>query len=263
MPRTGVRIPGWERKERYLAYRQHREWCTRGGERPLYNQAIAEGWLAAHPSPQVQDGVALYRHLLSRQPDRSVTICAIGTLSALAQLLDSPPDAASPLSGLALVAQKVERLVTMAGAEFPEGEDTFNWRMDLPAAVQVVERWPTPLVASSLGTSVYTGARFMAAAPPDHPVAVAYRTFLGDSRANRPSWDLLAVWYAVCQPAGALAARCGFTLQLVAQSGRHRWIPGSSPPDRCYLVPLLDDLQLARRVEDLMIASLCPGDWSS
>ena len=49
------------------------------------------------------DGWQLYRRLLSAQPDRSVSICSIGFVTALAQLLQSEADEYSPLSGVELV----------------------------------------------------------------------------------------------------------------------------------------------------------------
>jgi inosine-uridine nucleoside N-ribohydrolase len=67
----------------------------------------------------------LYRAILAAQPDQSVTLIAIGPLRNLYYLLLSSPDAHSPLTGAALVAQKVKLLSCMGGG-YPTG-DEFNF----------------------------------------------------------------------------------------------------------------------------------------
>lgn len=54
------------------------------------------------------DAVALYRRILSEQPDGSVVVVAVGPLRNLANLLRSRADDASPLDGRALVAKKAK-----------------------------------------------------------------------------------------------------------------------------------------------------------
>ena len=57
----------------------------------------------------------MYRRILAAQPDHSVDFIAIGPLNNLSDLLNSEADLYSPLSGKELIAQKVTRLVMMAG----------------------------------------------------------------------------------------------------------------------------------------------------
>lgn len=88
------------------------------------------------------DGAALYRRLLADAPDGSVTVCSIGFLTALAQLLESPPDGLSPLGGAELVRRKVARAVVMGGAFAKDAEPEYNFAMD-PEAVRTFFRlWP-------------------------------------------------------------------------------------------------------------------------
>ena len=89
---------------------------------------------AHYPHPTIKtsdapDAVAIYRQLLAQQPDSSVVICTVGFFTNLKELLHSPADAYSPLTGKELVARKVKRLVSMAGA-FPEGKE-FNVYCDV------------------------------------------------------------------------------------------------------------------------------------
>lgn len=68
------------------------------------------------------DAVEVYRKILSKQPDSSVTIVTVGFLSNLKNLLQSKPDAFSPLNGKDLVEKKVKHWVAMAG-KFPIGKE--------------------------------------------------------------------------------------------------------------------------------------------
>lgn len=68
------------------------------------------------------DGYKLYRKLLSQQKDHSVTICSIGFLACLAQLLQSEGDEYSPLNGVELVRRKV-CTVYLQGGVFSEAEE--------------------------------------------------------------------------------------------------------------------------------------------
>ncbi len=95
-------------------------------------------------SGEVPEAVDLYRQLLARQPDHSVTIVALGAYTNLAGLLASP-------TGRALVTDKVTRLVIMDGL-FPGGiGPVTNQKLDLAAARTVVAGgtdaapWPTPI----------------------------------------------------------------------------------------------------------------------
>ena len=68
-------------------YRQHRERMP--GR--LYHRAMAEAVPEALPDRfRPEEGVALYRRLLEQAEDGSVTICAIGLLTLLAELLRQP-----------------------------------------------------------------------------------------------------------------------------------------------------------------------------
>jgi len=247
-----VQIPDWTTNPRYEPYRRHRERCAK----PLYNEVVTQTVTDRIPSSIYRDAVWQYRNLLSRAPDGSVTICVIGTLTTLAQLLDSPPDKISSLTGQDLVAKKVRTLVTMAEGFPPSGEDGFNWKMDLVAASKVISEWPTDLVVSPLGRNVLTGSRLMAATPPDHPVTLAYRTYLGDTSADRPSWDQLAALYAALGPSSLLTESWEVGLILDPENGRHEWGTTESSARRGYVSASTEPQVLAQHVEDLMIESV-------
>src|SRR5690606_275877 len=58
----------------------------------------------------VPEAVALYREILSNQPDSSVTIVSVGFSTNVLRLLMSMPDRHSSLTGKELVAKKVKLL---------------------------------------------------------------------------------------------------------------------------------------------------------
>ncbi len=151
------------------------------------------------------EAVALLRQTLAAQPDGSVAIAQVGFFTNLARLLDSQPDAHSPLNGRELVAKKVKVLSLMAGAFQTVNWNTrhleYNVKLDVPAAQKLAKEWPTPLVWSGFEIGV-------AAAFPHrvieqdlnylthHPLKEAYYLYNPPPH-DRPTWDPTSVLYAV------------------------------------------------------------------
>lgn len=242
----------WEGSSSGDRYMQHRR--SLGEKGMLYNELIGRAWLATNATSPATDAVRLYRQLLARQADASVTICAIGTLTAVAGLLGSGPDDISDMPGHELVARKVQSLVSMAIASYPAGRDGFNWRTDLQSAAMVIRECPVHLAVQPGGGDVLTGARFMANVSPDHPVSTAYRTWLQSDQKNRSSWDQLTALYAVRGKRDVFSERTGLTLTLDENSGSHEWDSSTGVgPARTLIEPAVDSAVLATMVEDLMI----------
>lgn len=253
LPVAMVSPEAWERnpsRDSYLALR-----ATAGSKGMLYNDKIGSEFKKTHDF-KTPDAVQLYRQLLSEQPQKSVTICAIGTLTALAELLVSGPDEISPFTGRELVAQKVRGLVSMAGATYPEGKDGFNWRMDLPSAASVINAWPTPVAVQHLGSDVLTGRHFIARAPADNPVRQAYEIWLGSPHKARSSWDQLTLIYAVLGAGDIFTEKHALSLYLDCETAMHSWSPSKGGPERIYIDTIKDSRVLAATVEELMSSSL-------
>ena len=157
-----------------------------------YSEALAA--MVPNSEFSVGPGVDLYRKILAEQPDKSVTIITIGYLTNLHDLLISDADQYSPLSGLELVEKKVDLLVTMGG-DYPQGRE-WNFIQDVEASKFVVGNWPTKIifVGYTLGLNVVTG-QTLKNAEESSPVRKAYH--LHNNFSGRPSWDQLAVLYAV------------------------------------------------------------------
>lgn len=184
----------------------------------------------------VPGAVPLYRQTLAAQPDGSVTVVAVGFAQNLANLLASPADSFSPLSGRALVAKKVKRLVYMGSMleptrpDFNLGDGPYH---DGRAAQRVVTRWPTEIVFvnAEIGRDIKTGSGLRAQLP-ENPVARAYDLYPGvNGDGERASWDLTAVLYAV-RGGGNFWRTVRDEHLIVADDGTTHWQAGAVRPAR-------------------------------
>ena len=148
---------------------------------------------------KAEPAVQVLRKLLASSREK-VRIVQVGFSTNLDALLDSRPDAISPLDGVALVREKVELLSAMAG-NFVEDKPEYNIFIDAPAARRLLERWPAPIVFSGfeIGLNLKYPARgidqhFRYA--PWHPAAESYKNYK-KMPYDRPTWDLTSVLYAV------------------------------------------------------------------
>ena len=183
-------------------------------------------------SDDASDAVDLYRRLLAKAEDGSVTICAVGFLSNLAALLESPGDAHSPLAGRALVAKKVKKLYLMACA-YPNGKE-YNSKGDPSASRVVLSGWPTEIVFSDFeyGKDIYTGRTLAERGVPENPAATIYRKLLAprekctdtswDRLDGHPSWDLTAVLAAVRGEYSYFMVDRG-EFSMVGEDGENTW----------------------------------------
>jgi inosine-uridine nucleoside N-ribohydrolase len=149
----------------------------------------------------VPDAPGLYREILSKQPDHSVTIVTVGFLTNLSNLLLSKADKYSSLDGKELVRQKVKQLVCMAG-RFPSGSE-FNVNQDAVASQNVFSNWPTNILFSGfeIGWKIKVGLPLIHNnAIRNSPVKDVFRISIpmnADDSAGRMSWDETAVLVAV------------------------------------------------------------------
>lgn len=155
-------------------------------------------------SAEAQDALALYRKILMSQPDNSVTIVSVGFFTNLANLLNSPPDSYSSLSGKDLVKKKVKHLVSMAASLGKDGKggNEFNVVVDAKASQAVFNEWPTPIILSGfqIGEKIMTGIPLINDEKiTNSPVKDAFDVALkkNNQTQGRNSWDQTAVYVAV------------------------------------------------------------------
>jgi inosine-uridine nucleoside N-ribohydrolase len=169
----------------------------------------AQGIIANYPhaiksNNDAMEAVQLYRKILSAQPDTSVTIVSVGTLTNIANLLNSEPDEHSGDDGLQLVKRKVKSLGAMAGGIDSTGNSGYEWNVmaDIPAAQKVFNDWPSTITLSAfeIGVNIFTGMKLINnASIQKSPVKDAYQISLNydGSTIGRYSWDQTAVLIAV------------------------------------------------------------------
>ena len=149
----------------------------------------------------VPDAAELYREILSKQPDHSVTIVTVGFLTNLSNLLLSKADKYSSLDGKELVRKKVKHLVCMAG-RFPSGSE-FNVNRDAAASQNVFSNWPTNILFSGfeIGWRIKVGLPLIHNnAIHNSPVKDVFSICIpmaAEDSAGRMSWDETAVLVAV------------------------------------------------------------------
>lgn len=190
---------------------------------------------------KAEEAVTLLRKTLTNQPDGSVSIAQVGFSTNLARLLESQPDAISPLSGEALVKKKVKQLVLMAGA-FRDGRGDpkhreYNVEKDVASAKQLAQHWPSPMIWS--GFEVGLAIRFPAvriredyASPERHLVRDAYLAYCGKDGEN-PTWDLTAVlqialpergYFGMSAAGQVTVTDAAITEFVPASEGKHRFL---------------------------------------
>ena len=225
--------------------------CAEDNGRPRYPHKLRDG-------SEAPEATALLRRVLAAQADGSVVVAQVGFSTNLARLLDSKPDAASPLDGKALVRRKVRFLSAMAGNfGTPRGDrfKEFNVATDVASAKKLFEQWPAPIVFSGFEVgnailyphgSIEHDYKYV----PHHPVAEAYQLYM-KMPYDRPTWDLTAALYAV------RFERCPFGLSprgrvSVEDGGVTRFQPEEGGPHRYLTV----NREQARGVRDAF-ADMC------
>ncbi len=147
------------------------------------------------------DSVELMRHILTDTEDR-ITLIVIGPLSNIANLLKSQGDDISPLSGMTLVAERVECIYIMGGSftqydasGMPVEEaviQEWNIVQDIASATYVMEYCPCEMVLCPFeaGNRVFTNMR-----NGYNPIWYAMKCFAGNRitadnpHFRRESWD--------------------------------------------------------------------------
>jgi hypothetical protein len=173
---------------------------TGGSNTSAYTQQITNQFGAPGDiRSNYPDAVTVYRQALAAAADNSVYILANGYYQPLQGLLQSQPDAISPLTGLQLVTKKVRRLVSNGGW-FPSGSEG-NFENDTNAASFVFVNWPGEIVSVGVSATinVLTGISTSANATQD-PVAAAYNLY-ASSQAISPqsvhAFGQVSLLYAV------------------------------------------------------------------
>jgi len=158
-------------------------------------------------SGDAPDAVSVLRKTLAGADDASMIIIQVGLASNLADLVESPGDEISPLSGKQLVAKKCKLASVMAGSFNPVGDKQVHREANVINGINAMQRfadqWPdsVPVIWSDYGIGLAVRypresiARDFEYAS-HHIVKEAYLAHSGPEH-DRPSWDLTSVLQAV------------------------------------------------------------------
>lgn len=216
-----------------------------------YNRYIAENYPHRFKNSSIPDAVELYRKVFAQSPDGSLTLCTIGMLTNIRNLLLSEPDEYSPLNGIELFNLKIRELVCMAGCFSDESYAEWNLAMDVPSAKFVMENVTAPVifVPYEMGTGIVTGIRLAAnAAVTNNPVAKAYELYCGVN--GRSSWDLIAVYYAIRGCNGLFEESHAGHITL-DDEGRTHFEPLSGGKHK-YLKHIMPEQEITQLLEDII-----------
>jgi hypothetical protein len=199
--------------------------------------------------------VPLYRKLLAKQRDHSVTIVSIGGYTNLAGLLGSPAGQGSRLDGRALVARKTKRLVIEDGL-FPGGGPPFtNQKIDLAAATAVVggAGWPTPVawVDGLTGIGTQVGGNLCTTVAAERPMRIVYETLFGCGPPKDGDWDGPTLLYAVGSSPAVFTELGQGGAAVVNPQGGLSWSPTSSRLHDVY-VHVADQPTLNQQIDALL-----------
>jgi len=182
-----------------------------------------------HPTSDLSpDANDIYRRILAAQPDGSVVVCSVGFTTNLRRLLETKPDAVSPLDGKALVAKKVKAWYAMA-CKYPEGHE-YNSKKDWESSKIAFRDWPTPVyfLDFEYGKEVKCGmpvSRLVDGGV--NPVRDVFRRALKDFKEEErghAAWDEVTVLAAVRGWQSYFGVERG-TFDIVDDTGRNVWKP--------------------------------------
>ena len=200
-----------------------------------YNQAIANNFEYKLTYDDVPDAVELYRKILSKSADSTITIITVGPLKNIERLIKTPPDKYSKLNGNELISKKVKEFVMMGG-QFPKGDNEWNFNGNMPGVTKfVIENLKVPIVFSGfeLGSQIKTGATFNNI-DPETPLYKGFMYFSEHAPwmkdqfkgkiLNNSTFDQTAVLYAVNGGVDVLWEKVTGGRCAADDKGGNRWI---------------------------------------
>jgi len=216
----------------------------------VYNKAVSETYYNG-TYPACGEAIDVLRKALAGS-DEKVTVITIGGLTNIDNLLKSKPDSNSPLAGMDLVKQKVDRIVMMAGCFDGRDDDLFaewNIRADIEAAASVADNSPVPLAfcGFEIGDMVITGT-CLKTLDEKHPSRMGYDLF--GCPDGRCSWDLVTVVYAVLGTCGLWEERTGYTVSF-APDGRSLYKQDGG--NHILLKSAADNSIIAKKLDELLM----------
>lgn len=166
-----------------------------------YQERLASYAVKYKKNEDAEDAVKLYRRLLSDSEEK-IEIVEVGFHNVIGMVLESTADEISPLSGIDLFKEKVEKVWVMGGAydKFPSKEYNFSWYDKTKVGANILcEKCPVPItfLGFEVGNEVITGGEFLSEDDILRDVLVDYWTSRKRTLQGRDSWDPMTALLAV------------------------------------------------------------------
>lgn len=228
-----------------------------------YNKPIADAFPHKVDFNSAADATLLYRKILAKAADHSIVIVPVGPLANIQNLINSPADDISPLSGKELIHQKVKEFVVMGG-QFPSGKDEWNFNGNMPGVTKFVfENIDVPVTFSGfeVGIAIQTGEVFNEI---DHhtPLYVGFMHFSKNASwinenfkgkiLNNNTFDQTAVLYAVRKNTNHCWEVVSGGVCVPDEKGGNTWVPKTNS-NHAYLKLAKDPEEMATYIEALML----------
>lgn len=227
-----------------------------------YNATLSGFTKTIYSNTGLLDSVKLYRTLLARATSR-VTLCIVGYLVNVQELLQSAPDTISPLSGAQLVAQKVEAIF-FGGFDFTGATAEFNAAVTAQAktaTAYVLSNYQGLLYVNDYNTGLFpTFCNLTIAPTTSEIVAAAYSA--ASSAVGRRSWDPVTALLTVAPSlaAAGFAATSG-RVTFDSSTGFASFTAGNSTHRNCVATVNFRALQVA--IENIMTPALQPASFQT
>lgn len=188
-----------------------------------------------------EDSVSFYRRLLSSSEEK-VDIVAVGFQNSIASLLMSESDEFSPLNGIDLCREKVNKLWAMAGKWNEDGGREYNIANNshsAKAAKIVAEKFPCPItyLGFEVGLTVITGGKEVIG---DDNDMLSLAMVAHGSENGRNSWDPMTAMLYLNGDEDKAGYSMVYGNVSIDEDGKN-YFEENNQSDRCYVVKKYPD----------------------
>ncbi|MBR2590734.1 MAG: hypothetical protein IKE65_07410 [Clostridia bacterium] len=219
----------------------------------MYQKKLASFCQSGLTNADCPEAFKLYRGALAALSEKAV-ILDVGFPGLLMELLQSPPDDVSDLSGIELVKEKVSEIIVMGGRWDKPGGKEYNfsaYEVNRKAAAYLCAHCPVPLIflGYEVGKDIITGGKAVPGL-----TGKAYAAHFSSN--GRPSWDPMAALLAVT----GNAAAAGYSLvrgkaAVDPASGNNNFTPDESG-SHAFLVKTMGDDFYKKRIDEILYLPL-------
>ncbi|MBQ6380963.1 MAG: hypothetical protein IJJ41_05130 [Clostridia bacterium] len=224
--------------------------ATRKGMLCLYQKKLAAFCPSGLTNADCPEAYQLYRRVLASLEEKAVVL-DVGFPGLLMELLQSPPDEMSDLSGIELVKEKVAEVIVMGGRwdRVPGKEYNFSaYKVNRKAAAYLCDHCPVPLtfLGYEVGRDIITGGKAVPGL-----TGTAYAAHL--SAKGRPSWDPMAALFATIGDAETAGyRRVRGRAAVDPESGKNSFVPTEAGP-HAYLVKIKEDDFYQNQIDEILM----------